>query len=176
MIGRLIDPIRPYVAAIALAAVLAGGLWVWRIDSLRAGYKCQLGEVRSEFAAFQTRIIDRTAEALRLDRARNAQVVAEQRAAIQETSNDYLKARDAELARLRQRLRAIALQANPGGGAEPGVPAIPILSAGPVRPGEATIVDVADAEICTDNTLKLESLRAAWNAVAAIHPDEEPAE
>ncbi|BBD98058.1 hypothetical protein SAMIE_1015590 [Sphingobium amiense] len=172
MIGRILDPIRPYFAAIALAAVVAGGLWVWRIDTLRASYKRQLGELRTEYAAFQTRIIDRTAEALRLDRARNAQVAAEQRAVIQETSNDYLKARDAELARLRERLRAIAPQANPGGGGAPGVPALPVLSTGPLRSGEAAIVDVADAEVCTENTLRLESLMAAWNAVAAIDPNE----
>lgn len=40
-----------------------------------------------------------------------------------------------------------------------------------MRAGQAAILDVADAEVCTDNTLKLESLISAWSGVAAIDPN-----
>lgn len=167
MIARLMASIRPYLA-VAVGIVFAAALaWGLRVDHLRASHLRSLTSVRADYAAFQTAIIDRTAEALRLDRARNASVAAQTVAITQEKSNAYLKDRDTELARLRERLRT-APGANRGGGGDAGGSTLPILSDGPLRPGHAAIVDVADAEICTDNTLKLESLIGAWRGVAAI--------
>lgn len=171
MFARLLSPIRGYLEIGAGIVLLGFIAWALRVDHLRATYKRDLSTVRAEYATFRTTIIDRTAEALRLDRARNARVAAEQTAIIQENSNDYLKARDAELARLRERLRA-APRTDPGGGGDARGSPLPVLSEGPVRPSEAAIVDVADAELCTVNTLKLESLIAAWRGVAAIDPNE----
>jgi hypothetical protein len=170
MFARLLDPIRPYIAGAAGIAILALLAFALRVDHLRATYKRDLSTVRAEYGAFKTEIVNRTAEALRLDRARNAAVAAEQATAIRKEKDAYLNDRDVELARLRERLRN-APTADPGGGGDAGGSPLPILSAGPVRPGEAAIVDVADAEICTVNTLKLESLIAAWRGVAAIDPN-----
>ncbi|WP_336974141.1 hypothetical protein [Sphingobium aromaticiconvertens] len=171
MIARLLDPLRPYLAGAAGLAIAASLAWGLRVDHLRATYKRDLSTSRAEYAAFRTVIVNRTAEALRLDRARNTRVASEQVAIIRKEQNAYLDTREHELTRLAERLRT-APRADPGGSGDAGGSALPILSDGPVRPGQAAIVDVADAEACTDNTLKLESLITAWRGVAAIDPNE----
>lgn len=66
--------LRRFWWAIPLALAM---IWVARIDSLRATYKRNWQAVTAEYAAFQTKIIDRTAEALRLEREQKARVEAE---------------------------------------------------------------------------------------------------
>lgn len=66
--------LRRFWWAIPIALAL---LWVFRIDSLRATYKRNWQAVTAEYAAFQTKIIDRTAEAMRLEREQKARVEAE---------------------------------------------------------------------------------------------------
>lgn len=68
MIARLIGPIRPYLWAGAAVLSLILLAWGLRVDSLRATYKQRWQDVTGEYAAFRTKIIDRTAAALRRER------------------------------------------------------------------------------------------------------------
>ncbi|MFD1104260.1 hypothetical protein [Sphingobium olei] len=102
-------PFRPYIYGALAVVLLAGSLWVWRIDSLRASYKRQLAEVRQEYTLFKTKIIDRTAEALAAQKAVNA--------AQEQEWKDKADAADESIVDLRARLRASLVRQGSGGGA-----------------------------------------------------------
>ncbi|MGE4431901.1 MAG: hypothetical protein AB7E05_14290 [Sphingobium sp.] len=119
-------------------------VWGIRMDSLRASYKAKWQDVSAEYAAFETAVIDKTAEALAAQRAVNAA----KEAAYQE------KAREAEeeIAGLRGDLRAAVLRYakdNPGGGGscaaaqgdDPRISEGPAAQAGPPETLTITLED-----------------------------------
>ena len=53
--------------------ILALSLYAWRLDSLRAGYKAERDQVRTEYALFREAITAKAAEALAAQKAVNAQ-------------------------------------------------------------------------------------------------------
>jgi len=110
-------------------------------------------------------------EAARLDRENVERVQREWAINLSEVTHDYqadlAAARSAVDGRMRQASGSGATCDSRGGGAA-GVFAIPALSTGALRPGEAAVVDRADIDAVTDNTLRLEYLIDAWKRAASI--------
>lgn len=149
------------------AIVLALGLTVqtvrlaWTQTSL-AKVVGELKWAREERRAFEVAIIDRTATIKAENKATIVRIESERNAATQEASNAYLQKRDAELALVRERVRARS-QSDSGkacAGPDPSMPQ------GSMRPSPET--ELHDAEICTVNTLKLEGLIDAWHGAEAV--------
>ena len=134
--SRLLDPIRPYLYAGAIVAILALCAWVWRIDSLRASHKEQAASIAREYAAFRKEMTDRTAEALAKEKeqARAADVKhAQSLADVRDDTDRFIAARSVRKA-------AAGCGASPAP-ASPGVPA--------EVPTQA-VVDNADVRTCGD--------------------------
>ncbi|BAV64779.1 hypothetical protein [Sphingobium cloacae] len=137
-----------------------------------AAWQGKFRDQKAEMQKFVGMVRDARAEAARKDRENAARVGREGAAILQEVKNDHqadLAAARADLAdRLRDaRTRSGAASAAGGGGAAD-LSGVPVLSSGPLRPGEAAIVDEADLAICTANTVTLEALNAAWDRIARI--------
>jgi len=90
--------LRRFWWALPMLALLAWGL---RVDSLRATYKGKWQDVTTEYAAFKTAIVDKTAEALAAQKAVNAAKESE----YQEKAREADQSIDDLRARLALRLR-----------------------------------------------------------------------
>lgn len=137
-----------------------------------ADWHAKFRDQKSEMLRFVDLVRAARTDAARKDRENIARVDREWSVQLHEVQNDYqadLAAARAELARrlrdARQGTGAISAASGERATAMPGLPA---LSAGPVRPGEAAIVDEADLDVSTANTVTLEHLIAAWKRAAAI--------
>lgn len=115
-------------------------------------------------------------EAARRDRANAARVAGEWQGHLAEVTYDYRTDLAAARAALAARLRGAGAGADggAGGGAGAAVPGLPTLSSGAVRPGGAAIVDAADLDACTVNSLRLTHLIDAWKRAASIDIDGQP--
>lgn len=98
--------LRRFWWALPLALAL---IWGLRVDHLRATYKARWQAVSTEYAAFKTAIIDKTAEALAAQRAVNQAKEAE----YQEKAREA----DQSLDDLRARLRSTLVRQGGGGSA-----------------------------------------------------------
>jgi len=137
-----------------------------------AGWHAKFRDQKSEMLKFIDLVRAARKEAARKDRENIARVDREWSLQLHEVNNGYradLAAARAELARrLRDARQGTGTTSAAGGERATAMPAIPTLSAGPVRAGEAAIVDGADLDVCTANTVTLEHLRDAWKRAASI--------
>jgi hypothetical protein len=173
-----VRPVRLLVFVLLLAC-----LWLWtgreralalaehrRIQA--ANWYAKFIGQRTEMRKFVVKIRTVRAEAARIDRENIARVKREWAARLDEVKYDYAHDLAANRAALARRLSpAPADPGNAGGGGAAAVSAIPVLSTGPLRAGRTAIVDVADADACTVNTVRLDHLIAAWRSAAAIDPN-----
>jgi len=133
----------------------------------------KFAEQKVEMLKLVALVRDARIEAARLDRENVQRVNGQWAAQLSEVKHGYQADLAAARADIALRLRptspgpGAASAASSGSGA--GVPAIPALSNGPMRPGEAAIVDGADIDTVTDNTLRLEYLIDAWERLARIN-------
>lgn len=126
---------------------------------------------KAEMLKFEAMVRSAREEAARLDRENVARVKRAQEQISRETIDAYRNDLDAARAVLADRLRrpgATARCAAGGDGAAADLPILSALPAGALRAGQAAIVDVADIDIATENTVRLERLIAAWRDQAAV--------
>ena len=137
-----------------------------------AGWHAKFRNQKSEMLKFIGLVRAARKEAARRDRENIARIEREWSLQLHEVNNGYqadLAAARAELARrLRDARQGTGAISAAGGERATAMPAIPTLSTGPVRAGEAAIVDGADLDVCTANTVTLEHLRDAWKRAASI--------
>lgn len=163
-------------------------IWLWigrdnaRADAVKQKAKAAhwLGQFRAqkrEMHKLTVRIRDARIDAARLDQENIARVKREWSAHLQEVTYDYRQdlaaARAAVAVRLRNGARPGAVRTDRGGG-EAAVPDLPALSTGAMRPGDTAIVDGADIDASTVNTVRLIHLIAAWDKAAAIDVNNQP--
>lgn len=91
-----------------LAALMALALLWWRADSLRAGYKADLANVRQEYALFRKEVTLKAGEALAAQKAVNI--------AQEQEWKDKADAADGSIDDLRARLRTALLRPQGSGG------------------------------------------------------------
>lgn len=96
------------IATLALFLIPIAG-W-WRSDSLRAGYKADLANVRQEYALFREAVTARSGEALAAQKAVNADQ--------EQKWKDKANAADQSIDDLRDRLRVALLQSQGSGGSQ----------------------------------------------------------
>lgn len=178
-VGWVADrPLRMLIVALVLLF-----LWLsFAVDQARdlaedrrvqaAAWQAKFVEQRAEMRKFEGLVRDARIEAARLDRENDARVRAEWTAQLSEVKHGYQVDLASARARLSQRMRGDASTggtrlAGDVGGAD--LSSLPILSSGPLRPGDAAIVDGADADACTVNTVRLEHLVDAWTRAASIN-------
>lgn len=150
-------------SGLVLALLLIWGGIGWN----RAGHwKKAFESEHQAYGIFRTTIIDKTAVSIAENKANVARIESARQTATQEAANAYLQKRDAELALVRERMRARSGQGDSGKAAT-GTDAT--LPQGSVRTSPET--ELHDAEIGAENTLRLEALIAAWNAAAAVPTD-----
>jgi len=170
-------PVRILIAALLLACAwltLARGMALDLAEDRRVQAAAWHGRFRDQKAEMRKLIgLMRAAriEAARLDRANVERVRAAWAAHLEKVSHDYEAELGAERAAVADRLRGETgsradCAIRDGGDTQ--LPAVPVLSDRPLRPGEAAIVDAADIDACTVNTLRLEHLVDAWNGAASI--------
>lgn len=172
----------PVWALCVALALLSAWFWIGR-DRARD----QAEDRRAQAAAWHSRFVAQKGEmrklvalvraarveAARLDQANITRVQtawANHLVEVQhDFQNDLARARAAVADRLRERERS-GPRANSaaGCGAGTGLSCLPTLSTGPLRPGEAAIVDGADIDAATVNTVTLEHLIDAWKRAASI--------
>lgn len=175
-------PVRLLILALIL---LSAWLWIGREQAraLAEDRRVQAAEWRGKFAAQKAemgRFVDmvRAAriEAARIDQDNIRRVQAQWTANLAEVKHDYqadlAAARAAVAGRMRQSGAGAGAGGDPGDGAGAVLPALPVLSSGAMRPGEAAIVDGADIDAVTENTVRLEHLIDAWNRAARIAADQ----
>lgn len=175
--GWLLErPVRIIIVALVMVAAL---LWIGRgrARDLAADRAVQAAAWHGKFTAQKAEMAKLVAlvraariEAARIDQANIARVRAEWTVHLSEVTHDYQTDLAAGRAAVAQRLRAKPSAAShPGGGTGAAMSALPTLSIGPVRPGDAAIVGGADIDACTVNTLRLEHLTDAWERAASIN-------
>lgn len=167
----------------AVAVVLAlCTFWLWHerdnARELAELRKVQAAEWHGKFVAQKAEMLKfvalvRTArtEAARLDWENIQRVEEHWRAITLEASNDYQADLAAARAVVDQRMRdSTGARATNGasGGSATAMSGFPALSTGPVRAGNAAIVDRADIDACTVNSLRLARLIMAWERLAAV--------
>lgn len=159
----------------ALAIVLvAACAWFSMLASDRkaqaAGWHAKFAAQRGEMIKFKASVKAAQAEAARADAAevkRQADLwAARERDMRHDFANDLAGARAGLAQQLRDARRVAASAAGDGGAAA--VPDLPDLSQGALRSGDAAVVDVADLDTCTVNTVRLERLVRAWGEAVAI--------
>ncbi|MFC3442566.1 hypothetical protein ACFOKF_15430 [Sphingobium rhizovicinum] len=170
-------PIRLLIAALILLS-----LWLW----VMLGMARDLAEDRRvQAAAWHGKFVEQKAEmsklvalvraarieAARLDQDNIRRVQDEWTATLSEVTHDYQTDLAAARALVAERLRqgsgaGAAGGAGCGGGA--GMSGLPALSTGALRPGDAAVVDGADIDAVTENTVRLEHLIDAWKRAASI--------
>lgn len=168
-------PVRILIVALVVVAAL---LWIGRdrARDLAADRAVQAAAWHGKFTAQKAEMAKLVAlvraarvEAARMDQANIARVRAEWTVHLSEVTHDYQTDLAAARAAVAQRLHAgTGAASHPGGGAGAAMSALPTLSTGPVRPGDAAIVGGADIDACTVNTLRLEHLTDAWERAASI--------
>jgi hypothetical protein len=138
----------------------------------------KFSEQKAEMLKLVGLVRDARIEAARLDRENVQRVQVEWAATLSEVKHGYQADLAAARAALAQRLRpagaGTGAASAAGGGSSAAVSSIPTLSSGPVRPGDAAIVDGADLDAVTDNTLRLENLIDAWVRAARINVNRQP--
>lgn len=131
--------LRAHWKLIATAGViLALSLYAWRLDALRAGYRAERDQVRTEYAAFRKAITDRTAAALAKEKeqARAADISHEKQLADARSATDrFIDANRVQPARSCHSPAPTA----PGAGLPQEVPAGPLVA-----------VSDGDVRACTD--------------------------
>ncbi|SCW61633.1 hypothetical protein SAMN02927924_01681 [Sphingobium faniae] len=192
LIGLLGDGIRwllarPWRMAILILALLC--LWLHgQARSARdladargvqaSSWHAKFVEQKAEMLKFVGMVRDARAEAARKDRENVARVEREWGQVLQEVKNDYqadLANARADLAeRLRVSRPGAGAACGSGGGGATDLSVLPFLSSGPLRAGHAAIVDAADIDACTVNTLRVEHLTDAWGRAAAINVNGQP--
>ncbi len=171
---------HPWQMLCVVLAVLDVWLWIGR-DHARADAGRQKAQAAHWYSLFKAqkremhtltvRIRDARVDAARRDRENVARVKREWSHQLQEVSDDYRQNLAAARRTVALRLRGVAgpgATGVAGGGGQAGMPALPTLSTGAVRPGDAAIVDGADIDACTVNTLRLDQIIRAWNRASAI--------
>lgn len=99
---------RGHWKLIATAGViLALSLYAWRLDGLRAGYKQERDDTRTEYGLFKDAVTARAAEAIAAQKAVNA--------AQEQEWKDKADAADESIDDLRDRLRTALLRPQAGG-------------------------------------------------------------
>jgi len=171
---------QPWQAAVLLLLILWG---VERNAHVRADvvaannaaqarqWKADFHRQRSEMVKFKGMVRDARAEAARLDQANKARVTREWSAKLETVYGQVEDARAAARAAIERRMSGSPREGAEGfaggcGAAE--LPALSTLPPGPLRPGEAAIISLSDALISGDNTMRLEGLIAAWDALSSI--------
>ncbi|MDZ7895001.1 MAG: hypothetical protein U5M50_08675 [Sphingobium sp.] len=163
---------NPWPAAVML--LIAACAWLWLLSSDRgaqaADWHAKFTAQRAEMLKFKASVRAAQVEAARADAAeikRQAELwAAREKDMRHDLANDLAGAR-AGLAEQLRAARRVGTCATGGGGA-PAVPDLPDLSQGAVRSGAAAVVDVADLDICTVNTARLERLIRAWGEAVTI--------
>lgn len=176
-------PVRLLILALVLLA-----LWLWigrgQARDLAADRRQQADAWHGLFVEQKTEMLKFVAlvrwariEAAARDRANVERVRTQWTAQVSEVKNAYeadlAAARAAVDGRMRQ-ASGTGADGDPGSGGGARMPAFPVLSTGALRPGEAAIVDRADIDAVTDNTLRLEHLIDAWRRAAAIDVNGQP--
>jgi len=174
-------------AALGLALLLvAAWLWVGRssardLAAQRAAqataWQAKFRSQKMEMEKFVGVVRQARVDAARLDRENADRVQREWAANLGKVKNGY----EADLAAARA---AVALRlhggngaptiGNSGGGGDAQLSALPVLSTGVVRAGDAAIVDGGDIDASTVNTVRLERLILAWTLAAAIDVNHGP--
>lgn len=171
-------PIRFLILALVL---LSAWLWIGRESArdLADDRRVQAAAWHAKFVAQKAEMFKLVAlvraariEAARLDRENVERVQRAWAINLSEVTHDYQAdlavARSVVDGRMRQASGSGATCDSRGGG-DADMFTIPALSTGPVRPGEAAVVDRADIDAVTDNTLRLEHLIDAWKRAASIN-------
>lgn len=168
-------PVRMVIVGLILLSILsATSAHHWR--GVAADRRVQAVAWHGKFSAQKAEMAKLVAviraarvEAARLDQVNIRRVQQAWAIQLSEVTHDYQTDLAAARAVVAQRLRPrTGAASHPGGGADAGLPGLPALSTGPVRPGEAAIVDAADIDAVTDNTLRLSHLIDAWTRAEAL--------
>lgn len=128
-------------------------------------------EQKAEMQKFGALVAAAQAEAIRSDRANKVRVQGETAHTLQEQTHGYeadLAAARADYARWVRDRRAGGDSATDRIVGQAGMSAVSVLSPRALRACPAAALDDAEADAVTDNTLRLERIIAAWNAVSAI--------
>ena len=137
-----------------------------------AQWQAKFRAQKAEMQKFVGLVGQATAAARRADRENSARVKREWNNQLHEVNNGYradlAAARSDLVARLRDVRQGQGAASGSSGGATAAMPGLPVLSSGALRPGAAAIVDEADLDVCTGNTIALEHLRDAWGRAASI--------
>ncbi len=153
--------LKGWLAIGGSVAMIAGGAWIWRIDTLRAEHLAALGQCQSEKSE--------QAEAFRRAQ-RVAQDLAEAAKARKDAENEAARQQaDARYDDLGSRYRALVLRKaaadrRAAGGAD--LPGADEAAESPDGPGESAgvpigtfVITESDALICADNSARLEVAR-----------------
>lgn len=150
--------LRRFWWALPMLALLAYGL---RVDHLRASYKARWQAVTTEYAAFRTAIIDKTAEALAAQKAINARQEQEWKDKADATDKAHEQALVGAMARADRYIAANRVLRQATGGSATGgtCAAAEDHGAGGAESagGETELVAVTadDVRVCTVNTQRL---------------------
>lgn len=171
---------RPARAVCFVLILICAFLWQRTEDAVQlaesrraqaAQWEGKFRAQKAEMGKFKALVDQARADAAAKDRANVARVQQEWAGQLQEVHNDYqadLAAARADLARrLREGSGQGAASAASGGGSTD-LSGLPVLSARPVRAGGSAIVDAADIDTVTGNTVRLEHLIAAWRRAEKI--------
>lgn len=170
-------PVRLVIAGLLLVLAVQHVLYLRASDRAEdrrvqaAAWHGKFVAQKAEMQKFIGLVAAARVEAARLDRANIQRVEREWSNVLQEVSHDYSQDLAALRAAIADRLRKGTGQGptgSAGRGADAQLPGLPTLSTGPVRPGDAAIVDGTDIDASTVNTLRLEHLIKAWNRAASI--------
>jgi len=138
-----ISLLRAHWKLIATAGViLALSLYAWRLDSLRAGYKDERDNVRTEYALFREAVTAKAAEALAAQKAVNAN----QERIWKDKANDADKSIDD----LRARLRLALVRPQAGGGSGSGAGAAAQADGPGISQGVPTPAGSAAGSVCVN--------------------------
>ncbi|WP_443971898.1 hypothetical protein [Sphingobium sp. CR28] len=166
---------RHLLALAGAGSLLAGGAWVWRIDTLRESHLSALLACRAQKAEQEETF-------MRAQKA--AQALAAAAATKKENEHEAVRQQtDAALADLRERYRSLVLRkatADHGSAGSAGLPQNASASTGSdgtsrsarLSP-ETLIITQADALICADNTARLQNAQS-WARVIMEKGDMAP--
>lgn len=153
--------IRRFWWALPIVALLAWGL---RVDYLRGVYKSRWQTITTEYAAFKVAIIDKTAEALAVQKAINAAQEKEWKDRADATDKAHEQAMDDAMARADRHIAANRVLRQAGGESATRGTCAAAQDDGPRGTdgagGEAELVAVTaeDVRVCTVNTQRLQDV------------------